>query len=254
MDELLAFRTKLRTKATKLCNDLRSYRESDRKTLDQDQLALRIHHVGKLRAELKDVQDKLDKMDQVDETNHMQTMEDEVFLGSRLLARLERAEEAQGMTGPQSSTGNADIKSSLSVKLPTFHGDIMRWSEFWDLFVISVHDNPCYANIQKFVVLKSHLAGVALKSIQGIPISEDGYTQAVAALKERFELDDLRRETLLKELLNLPSVRHNDLKAMRSFIDHLSSHTRALSTLGVTAESFSSLLLPVAKEKLPEDW
>ena len=104
------------------------------------------------------------------------------------------------------------------------------------------------------MVLKSHLAGAALKSIQGIPVTADGYIQAVAALKERFQQDDVRRETLMKELLNLPSVRHNDLKAVRSLIDHLSAHTRALRTLGVSSESFASLLLPVAKEKLPEDW
>ena len=130
----------------------------------------------------------------------------------------------------------------------------MKWSEFWELFVISVHDNPRFANAQKFVVLKSHLAGAALRSIQGIPVTGDGYAQAVAALKERFQQDDVRRETLMKELLNLPSVRHNDLKAVRSMIDHLSAHTRALCTLGVTTDSFSSLLLPIVKEKLPEDW
>ena len=58
----------------------------------------------------------------------------------------------------------------------------------------------------------------------------------------------------MKELLNLPSVRTNDLKALRSLIDHLSAHTRALNSLGVSTDSFSSLLLPVVKEKLPESW
>ena len=58
----------------------------------------------------------------------------------------------------------------------------------------------------------------------------------------------------MKELLNMPSVRHNDLKGMRSLIDHLTAHTRALNTLGVSTDSFSSLLLPVVKDKLPEDW
>ncbi|KAF0288496.1 Importin subunit alpha-5 [Amphibalanus amphitrite] len=41
---------------------------------------------------------------------------------------------------------------------------------------------------------------------------------------------------------------------MRSFIDHLSAHTRALSTLGVSSESLSSLLLPMVKGNIPEDW
>ena len=249
MDDLLITRTRLRSKATKLCNDLRSYREGDRKALDPDQLALKLHHVEKLQIELQGIQDQLDKFGQADDSSHSETMEDEIFLGSRLLKRLERDEQAQVKAESQIPTAYTEFKTALSLKIPTFQGDVMKWAEFWELYAIAVHDNPKFANVQKFVVLKSHLAGVALKSIQGIPVTGDGYTQAVEVLKERFDLEDVRKETLLKELLNMPSVRHGDLMGMWSLIDHLSAHTRALRTLGVVPESFSSLLLPVVKEK-----
>ena len=254
MDDLLITRTRLRSKATKLCNDLRSYREGDRKALDPDQLALKLHHVEKLQNELQGVQDQLDKLGQADDSSHSQTMEDEIFLGSRLLKRLERDEQAQVKAELQIPTAYTELKTALSLKIPTFQGDVMKWAEFWELYAIAVHNNPKFANVQRFVVLKSHLAGVALKSIQGIPVMGDGYTQAVEVLKERFDLEDVRKETLLKELLNMPSVRHGDLMGKWSLIDHLSAHTRALRTLGVVPESFSSLLLPVVKEKIPEDW
>ncbi|KAF0309109.1 hypothetical protein FJT64_019710 [Amphibalanus amphitrite] len=158
MEELLAARSRLRTKATKACNDLRAYREGDRKALDQDQLALKLHHVEKIYAELQGLQVQLDKQGQADETNHVQTLEDEAFLGSRLLTRLEKAEEAQFRAESMKAAGSADLKSSLTVAIPTFDGDVMRWPEFWELFSIAVHDNQCYANVQRFVVLKSHLA------------------------------------------------------------------------------------------------
>ena len=254
MDDLLTIRTRLRSKATKLCNDLRSYREGDRKAVDPDQLALKLHHVEKLQNELQDVQTQLDKLGQADDSSHSQTMEDELFLGSRLLKRLERDDQVQAKAESHIPTAYTELKTALSLKIPTFQGDVMKWAEFWELYVIAVHDNPKFAKVQKFVVLESHLAGVALKAIQGIPVTGDGYTQAVEILKDRFDLPDVRKETLLRELLSMPSVRHNDLKAMRSLIDHLSAHTRALSSLGVTTDSFSSLLLPVAKEKIPEDW
>ena len=256
MDDLLTIRTRLRSKATKLCNDLRSYREGDRKALDPDQLALKLHHVEKLQNELQGIQTQLDKLGQADDSSHSQTMEDELFLGSRLLKRLERDDQARDKDKDKSHipTAYTELKTALSLKIPTFQGDVMKWAEFWELYVIAIHDNPKFAKVQKFVVLKSHLAGVALKAIQGIPVTGDGYTQAVEILKDRFDLPDVRKETLLRELLSMPSVRHNDLKAMRSLIDHLSAHTRALSSLGVTTDSFSSLLLPVAKEKIPEDW
>ncbi|KAF0303901.1 Importin subunit alpha-1 [Amphibalanus amphitrite] len=64
MEELLAARSRLRTKATKACNDLRAYREGDRKTLDPDQLALKLHHVEKIQTDvIVDVLEMLQKDD-----------------------------------------------------------------------------------------------------------------------------------------------------------------------------------------------
>ena len=254
MAELVAIRTKIRTKATKLCNDLREYRQGDPLTRDQDHLALKIHHCEQVLSELRDVQAKLDNIEQTDDSSHMQTLEDELFLSSRLLARLEKAEETRCKDDSRSPMLNMDLESSLSVELPTFHGDVMKWSEFWELYAISVHDNPKVADVQKFAILKSHLAGVALRAIQSIPVSADGYSEAVAVLKERFERKDVCRERLLKDLMNMSSVWSNDLNAMRSLIDHLTANVRALKSLGVTVESFSSFLLPLVKAKIPEDW
>ena len=256
MDEMISMRTKLRSKATKLGNDLRAYRQGDSKLMDQDQLALKIHHIEKIGSELRDVQIQLDKEGRSDDSDHIQTVEDEVFLSSRLLARLEKAAEARGREkdDKRGPTLNMDMKSSLTIKFPTFYGDVMKWSEFWELYTASVHDNPKVVDVQKFVILKSHLAGVALRAIQSIPVSADGYAEAIAVLKERFELKDVCRERLMKDLMNLQSVRSNDLQAMRSLIDHLTAHTRALNSLGVATESFSSLLLPIVKDKIPEQW
>ncbi|KAF0300282.1 Importin subunit alpha-1 [Amphibalanus amphitrite] len=131
----------------------------------------------------------------------------------------------------------------------------MKWRSFWELFGVSIHNNSRYSNIEKFVVLKSHLSGSAQKAIDGIPVSGDGYLAAIDILKRRFQRDDIERETLMKCLLDAPAVHNgNDLSAMRSLVDHLSAHTRALATLGVNPESSSIVLLPVMKEKLPESW
>ena len=53
-------------------------------------------------------------------------MEGEVFLGSRVLARLHKAEEAKGKAESKSSSAKAGLTSSLSVKIPVFHGDVMK--------------------------------------------------------------------------------------------------------------------------------
>lgn len=96
MDDLIATRTKLRTKATKLCNEFQAYRKLDRASIDSDQLALKLQHLKKVQSELQDVQVQLAKHGQTEESAHLQTVEDEVFLGIRVLGRLEEARENPG--------------------------------------------------------------------------------------------------------------------------------------------------------------
>ena len=259
MDELLKVRTRLRAKATKLSNDLKDYRQRDQATLDQDDLAFKIHVLKELLSDLESCQSKLDGLDKgaADETNHVDVMKEEIFKASRLLSRLEEDSKASRSRSTEAAAQpvNHDMKVPLSVKVPVFKGDLMEWPEFWELFSISVHNNSSYANIQKFVLLKSHLAGSAKQAIEGIPVSGDGYSAAVDILRERFEQNDVRRDNLMKKLLNLPPVSNgNDIKSLRSMVDHLAAHTRALSTLGVSSDSFSVMLLPMVVAKIPETW
>ncbi|XP_043209778.1 uncharacterized protein LOC122374836 [Amphibalanus amphitrite] len=184
-------------------------------------------------------------------------LSEEIFMASRLLARLEGAARGATQAGaPEHDVSlSSDLQSSLVVKIPTFNGDLMKWRAFWELFSVSIHCNSRYANVQKFVALKSHLSGAAEKAIDGIPVSGDGYLAAVDILQKRFQRADVEKENLMKQILDAPTVHNSsDLKGMRCLIDHLSAHTRALLVLGVTTESFSNFLLPVMKDKVPERW
>ena len=201
------------------------------------------------------MQSQLDKTGHADDTNHFESIEDEIFLGFRLLARLEKAEEVRGNAASQSTAAHNDLRSSLTVKIPTFSGDVMQWPEFWELFCISVHDNPSYANIQKFVVLKSQLSGIAKQAIEGISVSGDGYVTAVEIVRNRFDQPNVRRDNLVKQMVNLrPVCDENDIRSMRCFADILVANYRMLSILGVSSDSFTSMLLPVIIEKVPESW
>ena len=252
MEEELKSRTRLRGKATRLSNDLREYRKSDK--LDQDDLAYKIHLLSQVRTELREVQVTLDKAGQHSDTNHDDVMSEEIFKASRLLGRLESS-SASANADRSYDDQQLDLKSSLVVKLPTFDGDVLKWGEFWELFKVSIHSNPRYAAVQKFVLLKSHLGNIPKQTIEGIPVSEEGYVTAVDVLTRRFSRDDIKREMLMKQLLDLPGVsKPDDIKSLYCFVDQLTARVRALETLGVTADSFSSILLPVLRDKLPEAW
>ncbi|XP_043205060.1 uncharacterized protein LOC122372211 [Amphibalanus amphitrite] len=111
------------------------------------------------------------------------------------------------------------------------------------------------ARVEKFVHLKLYLTGRAHAAIQGLPLTDAGYVKAIETLQERFDRPDLLRESLMQRLLNTRCVTDdNDLLQLCQMVDGLVSDVRALETMGVTAESFSVLLMPVLKSCVPETW
>ena len=48
-----------------------------------------------------------------------------------------------------------ESKASVGLKLPkfsvpTFDRDMMNWSNFWDLFLVSIHDKTALSDIEKY--------------------------------------------------------------------------------------------------------
>ena len=247
MEELIKQRTSQRGKVTKLTGELREYRGST--DVNDDDLAYMIDVLVRLETDMLAVQKQLTAEGFTDDTSHMEKLREEVFKGKRLLSRL----EIKHVTTSVSVQPDKSHLKVSDVSLPVFGGNLMAWSEFWDLFEVVVHSNPRYATVQKFAILKSHLSGPALQCLKGIPVTEACYTTAIDALKERFLKTERVKDEIIKELLNMPCV-SDSLAAIQSFTDHLTSHIRTLATMGVATETFSSLLLPIAKEKLPESW
>ena len=158
--------------------ELKEYRSSD--NVDPDDLAYKIHVLEKVRAELNEVQVTLDKEGLHDESSHDDLMAEEIFKASRLLSRLESAPDPRrSRSGAEPDDQQLDLRSSLVVKLPIFDGDVMKWGEFWELFKVYIDTNAMYADVQKFVLLKSHLGNVPKQVIEGIPASEEGYKAAL---------------------------------------------------------------------------
>ena len=249
MEDLLKKRASIRSKITKTTGEFKDYRMSSE--VQEDDLAYKIHMLEKLESDLLSLQNELTKLGCADESNHLDRLEEEIFKGRRMLTRLESSHSA---TQAGRDFGQLDLSSPL-VKLPSFDGSISGWPEFWELFDITVNRNPKYTDVQRFVILKAHLGALAKPIIEGIPLSDDGYVTALDLLQKRFAKKDQRQEILLKQLMEIPPVKEsNDLVKMRGLIDRVTARVRGLTTLGVSTDSFSTLLLPLLKEKLPEAW
>ena len=72
--------------------------------------------------------------------------------------------------------------------VPTFDGDILHWSTFWEQFVTSVDSRKHLSNAEKLVYLQHAVKnGSAISVIQGLSQSGEQYTEAVECLKSRYD-------------------------------------------------------------------
>ena len=106
-----------------------------------------------------------------------------------------------------------------TIDVPTFHGDIMKWSTFWSAFQATI-DSRNLSKTNKLTYLR--------KAIRD-PDSPDFYDEVVKALKVRFDRTKEIHRNLVQSVVSLPSVKNtrsdlrkrvDDLKHFISSIQH----------------------------------
>ena len=159
----------------------------------------------------------------------------------------------QPFTNPFSSR-QSTLKAKLSkLTLHKFRGSITNWISFWDAYNSAVHDNSVLSKVDKFNYLNSLLEGEAKRSIQGLTLSESNYDSAVEILYERFGKPQQIISAHMDEIVKLPPSTSDRPSSLRLVYDKLSVHVRGLKSLGVSAEQYGSLLIPIVMSKLPDD-
>ena len=136
------------------------------------------------------------------------------------------------------------------LQLPKFKGDVKNWPAFWDSFKSAVHENAEIPRVDKFNYLNSLLEGTALKSIQGLTLTEAHYDTAVGMLKERFGDPQQIICSHMEGLLKIPSCSGDHSCSLRSVYD---VNIRGLEALGVTSEQYGNLLILVIMTKFPSE-
>ena len=153
--------------------------------------------------------------------------------------------------GHSSATqANSNTHRLPKLALPIFTGNPLKWQTFWDSYKAAVHDNHSLCDIQKFNYLKAHLAEDAVRSIEGIPLTETNYTQAIKILEERFGQTHKITNAHMQALLDLPNPTESAVN-LRMFYDRMENHVRSLEALGKTQDTYGDLLVPIIMSKLP---
>ena len=70
--------------------------------------------------------------------------------------------------------------------MPTYKGDRLKRTEFWDTFETTIDKNCSLSEVEKLKYLNSKLTGEAKLAVSGILLSNENYKVAIEILKERF--------------------------------------------------------------------
>jgi hypothetical protein len=111
------------------------------------------------------------------------------------------------------------------------------------------------SDVDKLAYLRGLLEEPAKSTIAGFSLTEANYMSAVELLKKRFDKKSAVQRAHVNELIQLsPVFKERDTRGLRNLYDSCEAHNRALKALGVSEESYSSIVVPVIVEKLPESF
>ena len=153
------------------------------------------------------------------------------------------------------AASNVEIRAKLpKLEMKRFNGRPTEWQAFIDCFDSAVHSNPKLSNIDKMNYLKSLVESPVATSIKGLPLTSENYNSARKILEERYGNKQLIISSHMDNLLKLPVVSSvNDVKGIRQLYNKTEILIRGLQALGVEAQQYGSLLVPVLLSKVPQE-
>ena len=135
------------------------------------------------------------------------------------------------------------------MEAPSFDGDILNWTHFWEQFSISIDEHANLSDAEKFVYLQHSLKGGSAKSvIQGLSCTGEHYAKAVECLKACYDHPRLIHQSHIKVIIETPSLRDGSGKELRQLHDTLQQHLRALDT--ADCEPLSHFITSIIQLKL----
>ena len=144
------------------------------------------------------------------------------------------------------------------VKLPKleikkFSGKIQEWSEFWDSYNSAIHTEQGLAKVDKFKYLRGFLEEPVRRVIAGLALTGENYDAAIEILTDRFAKPMKIKRAHINDIMTLPPVfNERNATRLRHLYDEIEAHFRSLEALGADKDSYSSVVVPVVMEKIPE--
>ena len=175
-----------------------------------------------------------------------------------ILAEITLKLENMRFKDSEQSFGRGDDKI-LNTKLPkldfpVFKGNPLDWQSFYDQFNISIHQNKTLSDIDRFNYLRRHLAGQALATISGLTLNSQNYKEALHILIDRYGNPQVLISVHMETLVKINKVKNmENLEALRKLYNDIENCIRNLKSLRIESSTYCYLLIPLLKEKIPDE-
>ena len=137
---------------------------------------------------------------------------------------------------------------------PTFNGEHMHWTSYWDLFDASVHKNTSLTNAQKLQYLKRSLkVESASKLISHWSVTDANYDTARKILKTRYSNKRLIVRSHIQAMMSFPPLTQESAEGIRQLLECFQENTQALSTHTSQVAHWDTILVWAISEKLDSE-
>lgn len=141
------------------------------------------------------------------------------------------------------------------IPVPKYDGKRQNFTDWYNEFVSTVHDNTNLTPFQKMYLLKRALVGDAEALLKDYALSGEMYEKAFDYVKEHFYNKRVIIAGHFIDLVDLPEIK---MPALRSSFDKVQRVIRGLEVCGLDTKKLSPLIMFIVSRKLPErlriDW
>lgn len=155
-----------------------------------------------------------------------------------------------------SKEANQPLEGAISRKLPTlelptFDGkEIVQYKSFIDMFLAVIGSDNSLASVQKLFYLRKYLKADALALIEGLPLVNESYTQALALLKNRYDNKCILITHHINILLDLQPISKGTAQNLRHLVSQARQQIGALKGLGQKVEYWDMVIVTILIRKL----
>ncbi|XP_049316322.1 uncharacterized protein LOC125779271 [Bactrocera dorsalis] len=133
-----------------------------------------------------------------------------------------------------------------------FHGDVLQWPSFRDLFAAIYGNNPRLSPVEKLFHLNQKTRGEAKAIVSKAPLTNDGFALAWNNLLCRYENKRVLVNTQLNLLFKLPHISTESETELRNLQREINSCISALQIHGINTDSWDAIFTYLCSIRLPD--